>query len=136
MLCSPLVVCGQFQGGAGDGTTFGYFGGLLNGEILPIYTGSLGDGHDFSFGASLTMQPGCDFNIALSNNTIDPGIYQAENQIAAKGVLTSGEVIFRSGNEVLLIPNMEVDLNSIFTIDIMNCNLSSLQTNQNIQSDN
>ena len=121
LLCIAEIVSAQFQGGIGDGQDFGYYNGLLNGDMIEMFSGSIGDGQDFGYGVALTMEPGCDLVINFNGGPIPAGTYNADQQIKADGTVSLGAVSFQSGAEVLLEPQFDVAFGQNLTINISDC---------------
>jgi hypothetical protein len=72
-------------------------------------------------GTSLSGTPGCDLNIYLDSGTINPGFYQASNQIIATVSIPSGNVTLRAGNEILLENGFEVQTGATLSVEMGNC---------------
>ena len=70
---------------------------------------------------SLTGSFGCELNIYLDSGTINPGFYQAMNQIIATQIIPTGSVTLRAANEVLLEAGFEVQTGSTLEIELGDC---------------
>jgi hypothetical protein len=70
---------------------------------------------------SLTGVFGCDLDIYLDSGAIQPGFYQAMNQIIAIEIIPTGTVTLRAGNEVLLEEGFEVQAGAILEIEMGEC---------------
>lgn len=120
-ILSVTTMTGQYQGGIGDGATFGKSYGFIDGSLPGLFSGGTRDGHDFAFGAALSMSPGCDLNITMIDGPINSGDYSAENNVTISGSSTSGTTDISAGYEIIILPTFEVMSDHIFQFDIGSC---------------
>lgn len=69
----------------------------------------------------LTGSLGCELNIYLDSGTINPGFYQAMDQIIATQIIPTGSVTLRAANEVLLEDGFEVQAGATLEIEMGDC---------------
>ena len=77
--------------------------------------------NDLEIVISHLTQLGCDLQIFLTTNPIIPDLYEASQQIIASGVVQSGTVSLKAGDEVLLEDGFEVQTGGILEISMGPC---------------
>ncbi|MBK8506685.1 MAG: hypothetical protein IPL46_33565 [Saprospiraceae bacterium] len=69
----------------------------------------------------VTESFGCPVNVYLDSGTINPGFYQASNQIIATVSIPTGTVMLRAGNEILLENGFEVQTGARLEVEMGEC---------------
>lgn len=75
-----------------------------------------------SFQIEIETVNACPDTLEVDNNPMNSGLYQAASQLSALGqILTSANVIFSAGQEVILHPDFEIALGGTLLIRIQGC---------------
>jgi len=74
--------------------------------------------------AQLSNDSGCDQTLTSSNGAVGAGLYQASSQITSSGTINSGEVVFKAGSQITLLPGFSASFTGTtgsFLATIENC---------------